>query len=474
MKSGTEKDTLRRQLPSVDELLKRPGLADLAQANGRGLVVEAARAVLEAVRAELGREDCPPGAAAGTEEIERRIAERVAEERAYSLRAVINATGVVLHTNLGRAPLGTTAVEHLREAVTQYSNLEYDVASGSRGKRDAHTARRLAQLCGAEAAIVVNNNAAAVFLVLSALAQGAEVVVSRGELIEIGDGFRIPDILRESGAVLREVGTTNRTHIGDYERAINERTRLLLRVHPSNFRVTGFTARVSMEALAELGRKYSLPVCEDLGSGCLTDFSAQGLDEPEVRSSLEGGATLVTFSGDKLLGGPQAGVIAGRRDVVERIRRHPMFRALRVDKLTIAVLEATLDAHARGAAEEIPALRMILMTEDEVGRRAQALAEGLRPAVEAAGASCEVVAGRSVVGGGSTPGEHLPTRLVALSSRRYSAAQLEARLRKPKKGMPVIARVEDDRLVLDLRTVFPQQESELLRALIQSAVGDSV
>ena len=299
-------------------------------------------------------------------------------ELSPSLRRVINATGVILHTNLGRAPLSQDAVAEIAATAGHYSNLEYDLSSGTRGKRDVHTAQLLADLAGAESAIVVNNNAAAIFLVLSTLAKGAEVVVSRGELIEIGDGFRIPEIMAESGAVLREVGTTNRTRIRDYEKAINERTRLLLRVHPSNFRITGFTERPSLGELTALGARTQLPVYEDLGSGCVTDLASSGISEPLVRASCDEGASIVSFSGDKLLGGPQAGIVAGKKDFIERIRRNPLFRALRVDKLTIAALHATLKSYRRGAIDEIPTLRMIRTSTEEIASRSNHFIEHLR------------------------------------------------------------------------------------------------
>jgi L-seryl-tRNA(Ser) seleniumtransferase len=379
---------------------------------------------------------------------------------------VINATGVVLHTNLGRAPLSSDALDHIREAAAGYSNLEYDLGAGKRGKRDVHAARLLAQLTGAEAAIVVNNNAAAVFLVLHALAHNAEVIVSRGELIEIGDGFRIPDIMVASGARLREVGTTNRTRLADYARAIGPETRLLLRVHPSNFRITGFAGRPSLEELVALGREHDLPVYEDLGSGCLADLSSAGIDEPVVRASCRTGASVVSFSGDKLLGGPQAGIIAGKKEVIERIRRNPLFRALRVDKLTIAALEATLQAYLRGAPGDVPALRMIRLPAETIRRRAEGFAARL---AKEAGTlvELETIKGQSVIGGGSTPGESLPTWLVAMRSGRHSAAELEERLRRPGGAhKPVVARIEGKHLVLDLRTVFEEEESALAAAVV--------
>jgi L-seryl-tRNA(Ser) seleniumtransferase len=434
----------------------------LIESAGRELAVATAREVLADTR-----KNARNGAAAAMNAaaIHAEIARRIDEKLAPSLRAVINATGVVLHTNLGRAPLSSEAAQRIAATATRYSNLEYDVASGSRGKRDVHTGRALAELTGAEAAIVVNNNAAAVFLVLNTLAKGAEVIVSRGELIEIGDGFRIPEIMAESGAGLREVGTTNRTRIADYERAISSETRLLLRVHPSNFKIVGFTKRPELKELAALGRKKRIPVFEDLGSGCLTDLVDAGAGEPVVRASFATGVDVVAFSGDKLLGGPQAGIIAGRKKIVERVRRNPLFRALRVDKLTIAALEVTLGAYRRSALDEIPALRMIRMRPDELERRARAFADKLHSKLPSA-ATIEIHRGFSVIGGGSTPEQKLPTTLIALRSNRHAAAQIEECLRKPANGgTPVIARIEKQMLVVDLRTVFEEQEPALAEAL---------
>lgn len=461
---------LLRQIPSVDELLARPALGSLVDRVGRELVVDAARSVLERLREEirlgLSTKIAERDALAGA------ISAHVALLLTPSLRPVINATGVILHTNLGRAPLAESAIEHIRKTAGQYTNLEYDIAAGERGRRDVHTGALLARLTGAEAACAVNNNAAAVFLALAALARGGEVIVSRGELIEIGESFRIPDIMAESGAVLREVGTTNRTSIADYERAINEGTRLLLRVHRSNFAIVGFTDRPTLDELAELSRRTRIPLYEDLGSGCLTDLGAHGVTEPVVSASLKAGADLVSFSGDKLMGGPQAGILAGRRDLIGRIRKHPLFRALRLDKLVIAALEATLLAYLRNDLDELPALGMIRATADEIGERARRIAQELKPVLPATRAEIEITEGQSVIGGGSTPGEYLPTRLLRITSAKYSAAQLEARLRKPLSGqgesaelVPVLARVSDDHLTIDLRTVFPSQEAALVKAL---------
>jgi L-seryl-tRNA(Ser) seleniumtransferase len=328
-----------------------------------------------------------------------------------------------------------------------------------------HTAKLIERLTGAEAAIVVNNCAAAVLVTLAALARGGEVIVSRGELIEVGDGFRIPEIMEQSGAVLREVGTTNRTRIADYENAISEKTQLLLRVHPSNFQVTGFTEKPEVAELIVLGERRGIPVVEDLGSGCLVDLSGVGITEPTARQSVEAGFSLVMCSGDKLLGGPQAGIIAGKKDLVARVRRHPLFRALRVDKLTIAAMETTLRAYYRGAWDEIPALRMIRMTAEQIEERSAKLLKAVQPAVVAADAEIELAESISLVGGGSTPAQSLPTKVLRVASARHSASQLEKRLRRPKEGFPVIARIEDDRLVIDLRTVFPEQEKLLQEAL---------
>jgi L-seryl-tRNA(Ser) seleniumtransferase len=456
---------LLRQIPSVDELLSQPRLAALMRRVDREVVVEIARTVLADMRTRITGAGTAAMISLDSAALEERIASMVERVLTSSLEPVINATGVILHTNLGRAPLNVAAAEEISRSATSYSNLEYDLEAGARGKRDVHVARLLERLTGAEAAIVVNNCAAAVLLVLAALAKGGEVIVSRGELIEIGDGFRIPEIMVQSGAVLREVGTTNRTRIADYENAINENTRLLLRVHPSNFTITGFAEKPSMEELVSLGQRVDLPLVEDLGSGCLVDLSSAGITEPTVRQSVEAGVSIVMFSGDKLLGGPQAGIIAGKKDLVGRVRRHPLFRALRVDKLTTAALTATLGAYLRGAADEIPALRMIRMGVEEIKRRAQNFLRELTPGLPLGEVELEIADGSSLAGGGSTPTQSLPTKLIRIASARYSAAQLEQRLRRAPAGISVIARVEDDRLILDLRTVFSEQEPALIKTL---------
>jgi L-seryl-tRNA(Ser) seleniumtransferase len=424
---------------------------------GRAAVVEALRAEAAAVR------DSSAGAAAGTAEmaeaIERGTIGRLATD-GPSLRRVINATGVIIHTNLGRAPLARAAAERVARLATGYTNLEYDVDRGERGQRDVHAERLLCRLTGAEAAMVVNNNAAATLLVLAATAAGREVIISRGELVEIGGGFRVPDVLAQSGAVLREVGTTNRTRAADYAAAIGDRTALILRVHPSNFRIEGFTARPSVAELVDLGRRFNIPVAEDLGSGYLALTGLPALvDEPIVSRSVSAGVDLVMFSGDKLLGGPQAGIIVGREAALARIRRHPLVRALRVDKLTYAALEATLEEFAAGRAHTtVPVAAMLAMQAGDIGRRAQALAQAL----SARGMHATVADGQSTIGGGSAPGTTLLTKLVVVEHPSHHANDLERLLRR--QPVPVVARIEHDRVVLDLRTVDPQDDAIVLSA----------
>jgi L-seryl-tRNA(Ser) seleniumtransferase len=425
---------------------------------GRGAVVEALRAEAELLRRRLAGDEAEGNLA---DALERAAAERLRAEQRPSLRTVINATGVILHTNLGRAPLGDTAAEAVRRAATAYSNLEYDIEAGGRGRRDVHAERLLCTLTGAEAALVVNNNAAATLLTLAALAAGREVIVSRGELVEIGGGFRVPDVMRQSGALLREVGTTNRTRAADYAAAIGDKTALILRVHPSNFRIRGFTERPRVEELAALGRRFRIPVVEDLGSGWLGPANEALPDEPSVAATIRSGVDAVMFSGDKLLGGPQAGIVAGTRAVIDSIRVHPLVRALRVDKMTYAALEATLQAYAAERWDDVPALRMIRATAEEIGVRSDALARALATA----GFTAAVVDGESTLGGGSAPGVALPTRLIVLGYPGLSTTALEERLRRL--DPPLIARIHNDRVVLDLRTVFPNQDEMLLSALRQ-------
>jgi L-seryl-tRNA(Ser) seleniumtransferase len=458
----------------VDQLLRSAELAALVSQEGPVAVTDAARAVLARLREEIasGRLDdkAVDLALAG---LEAAVERQLRQSLGYSLRPVINATGVVLHTNLGRAPLASTALDHVRGTATTYSNLEFDITTGERGKRDVHVDRLFRKLLSEETAsqatqpistIVVNNNAAAVLLALNTLAEGGEVIVSRGELVEIGGSFRIPDVMSKSNAILREVGTTNRTRLADYERAINEKTRLLLRVHRSNFQITGFTEQPAVEELAGLARKRNIPLMEDLGSGALFDLHSVGVsDEPGVLDSLRAGVDVVTYSGDKLLGGPQAGLLSGRADLIARMRANSLFRALRVDKLTYAALEATLLAYAKRDHDAIPALRMMRLSREDVGKRAQALAGS----IGSANLAITVVDGESVIGGGAAPSAVLPTRLLAISCRNLSADELAARLRAS--DPPIIARVEEGRVLLDLRTVFPEQDELVGRRVGQIA-----
>ena len=461
---------LYRKLPAVDELLHQPEIAALLVSEGRAAVTEAAREVLATLRGEIASGALAAAAvelAVGglADAIERRLRQSLAP----SLRPVINATGVVLHTNLGRAPLAQAALERIGEVAGVYSNLEFDVASGERGKRDVHVEQLTARLLNQEglsgiATVVVNNNAAAVLLSLNTLAEGGEVIVSRGELVEIGGSFRIPDVMAKSGAVLREVGTTNRTRLADYERAINERTRLLLRVHRSNFQIVGFTEQPALDGLVTLARKHKLRILEDLGSGAMIKLRSVGVSgEPSVWDSLRAGVDVVTYSGDKLLGGPQAGLISGQSETVARIRSNPLFRALRVDKLTYAALEATLLAYLRHDHNAIPAVRMMRLSAEEIGRRAHALGDTLR--AKAPKLELDVIEGTSVIGGGAAPGTTLPTVLLAVSCQCVSADELAARLRAHQP--PIVARVEQGKMLLDLRTVFPEQDAIVADALSQ-------
>ncbi|HXW05550.1 MAG TPA: L-seryl-tRNA(Sec) selenium transferase [Vicinamibacterales bacterium] len=453
-----------RSIPSIDVLRRRERVRILEAEYGHAAVVEALRGAAADLRDRLTSGDAPADPAGAIEEA---LPGRLRDSLGFSLRRVLNATGVVIHTNLGRAPLAASAVDRVRQIASGYSNLEYDLGAGSRGRRDAHAERLLCRLTGAEAAVIVNNNAAATLLALAALAAGREVLISRGELVEIGGGFRVPDVMAQSGALLREVGTTNRTRVADYGAALSDRTALILRVHPSNFRVEGFTERPTLEALVELGRRFRIPVAEDLGSGLLRPVDAAALrEEPTVAASVRAGANLVMFSGDKLLGGPQCGVLAGTTSALEPVRRHPLMRALRADKMTYAALEATLVEYgAERAHRTVPVQRMIAAGLDDVGRRAASLVAALGS--EDVGA--DVVEGVSAVGGGSAPGSELPTRLVALHPGTRSPDALLARLRT--QDPPVIGRIDLDRVVLDLRTIDPGDDA-LLARLVAAAAGD--
>jgi L-seryl-tRNA(Ser) seleniumtransferase len=436
--------SLFRDLPSVDQVLR-----NLEQVNGlpREFVVEQIRAVIEERRAAL-----VAGQGSQTTSVERAVQLRLEALTTPSLRHIINATGVVLHTNLGRAPLPSF------ESIEGYSNLEYDLASGRRGKRDSHIAPLLEALLG-KPGMVVNNNAAAVYLVLNELAAGSEVIVSRGELIEIGDGFRIPDIMARSGAILREVGTTNRTRIEDYQAAITDQTRLILRVHPSNFRMSGFSARPELSTLCDLARERELMLYEDLGSGCFADLRPLGIDEPRPVDGLRAGANIVSFSGDKLLGGPQAGIIAGDEPLIQRIRRNPMYRAFRVDKLILRSLETTLQRVLRHDWHAIPALQMIFAPLAELRERAE------RIAAQLSGWRFELRESESAIGGGSTPDQTLRSWTIELVVD--NVPEFEKRLRSV--NPPVICRIQRDRIVLDMRTIFGDEERPLIDALLAAA-----
>ncbi len=472
--SAVNKSALFQKLPSTDEVLRRPEMQALTQREGHAAVAESIRAVLARLRQEIAWGEFDEKAltlAVGG--LSAAVERELRQSLSYSLLPLINATGVILHTNLGRAPLAAAALERVQATAGAYSNLEFDLATGERGKRDVHVDRLFRKLLADESVdghsvdgvstIVVNNNAAAVLLALNSLAEGGEVIVSRGELVEIGGSFRIPDVMSKSNATLREVGTTNRTRIDDYERAINERTRLLLRVHRSNFEISGFTAQPGLEELVALALRRNLPLMEDLGSGALFDPRSVGINgEPGVLDSLRLGVDIVTYSGDKLLGGPQAGLISGRADLVARMRSNSLFRALRVDKLTYAALEATLLAYVKRDHDAVPVLRMMRVSKDEIGRRAEEIVSAIGPD-QGKHLKLELVDGESVIGGGAAPSAVLPTRLIALTHGELSADELCARLRANVPG--IIARVEEGRVLLDLRTVFPEQDANLTAAL---------
>lgn len=460
-----------RGLPSVDRLLGAAPVAALLAATPHSAVVAAARECLGEARAGTLAGAAVPSLEALAEQVVR----KVEAGEIPPLRRVINATGVVIHTNLGRAPLSEAALALIAETAGGYSNLEFDLQSGERGSRHSHVAELLQQLTGAEDGIVVNNNASAVLLCLSALASGREVIVSRGQAVEIGGGFRIPDVLRQSGCALVEVGTTNRTYLADYEQAVTSQTALLLHVHPSNFRVSGFTSSVSGPELAELGRRIGVSVLDDVGSGALLDTSAFGLArEPTVQESVAAGCDLVCFSGDKLLGGPQAGLIVGKRSAVAVARRHPLARAVRIDKLSLAALVATLRHYARGeVVAKVPVWRMISAGVGDLGARAESWAAG----AASWGLHATTVDAQSAIGGGSLPGETLPTVALAIGPREdgriaplaATVDDLAARLRGGK--IPVVGRVERGMLLLDPRTVLPGEDAGLLAMLKAAAVG---
>lgn len=457
-----------RQLPSIDALLQTETAKSLRVELGAAQLTALARRVTDALRQEI-----LAGVAAKTGdsrsslliEAERRLVTTRESELANRLRRVINATGVILHTNLGRAPLSAAARQALTETAAGYCTLEYDTDTGTRGRRGARAEDLLASLTGAEAALIVNNCAAAALLVLTVLARRGETIVSRGELVEIGGDFRVPDVMAQSGTRMIEVGTTNRTRLSDYRKALTEQTSLIMRVHTSNYRIVGFTRTPSLRELVSVAHDAGLSVYEDAGSGALLDLSDYGISgEPVIRDSIERGADVVSFSGDKLLGGPQAGLVVGRAALIERMRNHPLYRALRADKLRVAALEATLDAYARGAsAIEVPVQSLITTPAEQIKTRADAFVARLRLKLNG-DLRLETLSGESAIGGGSAPTSHLATVLVSLSHERLSSNQIEAALRRS--DPPVIARIVEDRVLLDLRTVLPAEEPELEDAVL--------
>jgi L-seryl-tRNA(Ser) seleniumtransferase len=455
-----DKQEKMRKLPGVDGFLQSPDLINLIDLYGRTLVVEGTRFVLESWRTKISAADAfAPDEDALVAEVQAWLKNQLAP----TLRPVINATGVIIHTNLGRAPLNLAAMENSSKISMSYSSLEYDLEGGVRGSRGIHAEKSLVRLTGAEAALVVNNNAAAVLLMLTALCRGKEVIISRGQLIEIGGGFRIPDVLIQSGAVLVEVGTTNKTHLYDYQNAINERTGAILVVHQSNYKVVGFASEPSLNELSAIAREAGIPLLYDQGSGVLRDLSPFGLEkEPTVQDALDDGADIVAFSGDKLLGGPQAGILCGRKSLVSPIKRHPLARAVRADKLCLSALSSTLQSYITGRElEEIPVWQMISRSFDSIDKGAQ---EWVRYLNEN-GVNAKVIDGNSTVGGGSLPGSMLPTRLVAVASEEVDS--LAEKLRSNE--IPVIGRIANDELLLDPRTVLPGQSDDLLQAVVKLA-----
>ncbi len=463
MSQESLQDRLRR-IPGVDQLLLHPAVSAWVGQTSRTFVVGEIQRLLEDVRAAIRAGGESLGKAVAAEQLIVMLEDRIKLLLRPVLRPVINATGVVLHTNLGRAPLSRAAQQCLSAVSSRYTNLEYDLATGRRSHRDRVLESMLPEVLGCEAAAVVNNNAAAVFLILNTLAAGREVVVSRGELIEIGGAFRIPDIMARSGALLHEVGTTNKTRVEDYASAIGPATALILRIHPSNYRIRGFTHRPALDEMVQVARHHQIPLVEDVGSGCLVDLRPFGIEEePVAQDSLAAGVDLVCFSADKLLGGPQAGIVAGARRFIEPIRENPLMRACRVEKLIYGALEATLASYRSGRAlSEIPVLRMISASVGELEARAGAFLERLKPRMPS-DARATLIEGSSVVGGGSCPESSLPTRLIALESGKRTANDLEAILRA--QDPPAIIRIEEDRALIDLRTVFPDEEAALLEAL---------
>jgi L-seryl-tRNA(Ser) seleniumtransferase len=449
--------SLLRELPSVDALLNSDGAQELVKVYGRSLTTAAYRQTLAAAREAIknGRQTTPPT----SEQLNKQAQTWLKALTEPTLKPVINATGVIIHTNLGRAPLSNAAIQAISRVAAGYSTLEYDLTAGQRGSRSVHAEQLIRQITGAEAAHTVNNNAAAVLLMLTALCQGKEVIISRGQLVEIGGGFRVPDVMAQSGAILREVGTTNRTHLRDYEQAINENTAAILAAHHSNYKIIGFTTEPELAELAQLAHKHNLLMLYDQGSGALLDVANYGLDpEPTVLDGLQAGCDVVAFSGDKLLGGPQAGILVGKKQAIAACKKHPLARAVRADKLCLAGLSAALTHYLLGEAETaVPVWRMIAMTQAEIARQAQTWAAALQKS----GITAEAIPSESTIGGGSTPGTTLPTTAVAITHPNVD--ELAAHLRMA--DHPVIGRIQDGRFLLDPRTVLPAQEETLLQTI---------
>lgn len=460
---------LLRQIRAIDYYLALPQTQRLVTASSREFVRDILRTLLESLREEILAQNLPPDIQLDLI-IEERLTLAWQKSLTPSLRRVINATGILLHTNLGRAPLAPEAIAAITDLAAGYTNLEYELEAGRRGHRDKHCEKLLNTLLGSESAAIVNNNAAAVMLVLDELAQGGEAIISRGEMIEIGGAFRIPDVMQKSGAILKEVGTTNRTRLSDYEKAITPQTKVILRVHPSNYRIVGFTEKPSLTELVALCNKYNVILVEDLGSGCLVDLANNGIkDEPTVQASIAAGVHVVTFSGDKMLGGPQAGIIAGRSDYLTKIKRNPLMRALRVDKLCYAALEATLQLYHTGQAwDKVPILKALRADEASLmGRARQFLIKIKRKLPKDSRLTIKAIKGFSLMGGGSAPETPLPTALLSIESAQYSATVLEERLRKG--TIPIIARIDQHLLLIDLRSILPQDEAVLINAIIALA-----
>jgi len=452
---------LLRQIPKVDELMKQAQLQQLCETVPVQKVTEAVRQILDDLRSAIlnGSIDELPD----VEELCSQVVTAANKKAEYSLKKVINATGIILHTNLGRACISDRAASAAREVAQSYSTLEYNLQAGRRGTRYSHVEELLCKLTGAESALVVNNNAAAVLLILSDMAQGGQVITSRGELVEIGGSFRVPDIMEACGAELKEVGTTNKTHLRDYDRAITEKTRALMKVHTSNYRIVGFSETPSLPELVELGHSRGLPVIEDLGSGCLVDLQQFGIyGEPTIQDSVRAGVDVVSFSGDKLLGGPQAGIIVGRKAIVDSLKKHPLTRAMRVDKMTLAALEATLRSYDAGLVDEIPTIAMLSATAEVLQPKAEKLCALMREA----GIAAEVVPTEGQVGGGSVPTQMLPSFAVALQPKAVSLDQLETNLRMG--STAVIGRINRDRFLLDVRTLWEKDFGDIVCAVLEA------